>query len=225
MHPGRLFMENDAIVSSQDAGYDVDLLLCEHDNVAQNSRVSFKKKAIVGRHRLNGANISAAQTILWHTSLPVYGVDQDRRASYAKFFKPRSTFTSEVRRLSAPIGPYMGLHLRSDVRTWHRVAEWTLAEVVSLCARTCKRADINRVIIVSDLVDTTDVDEALQSVGIHARRATWSEQFDQAEQTFLDFLTLANAACIVSSGLSSFSHEASLFGNIDLHELGAEKAP
>ena len=131
---------------------------------------------------------------------------------YKRHFKPREHYLEELKTKAECLdGKWLAVHLRTQVREAFGIPEWKLEDVVRETEKVLAHASFDRIVVFSDSPEIRH-EFGLQRFGdLPVCSIEWGGERG-FEAMFLDFLAISKAAFVISSGVSSFSYEASLFG-------------
>ncbi len=131
---------------------------------------------------------------------------------YQRYFSPQGHFKRILEEHGDLLdGRWLCIHLRTQVRTAFCVPEWDLDEMVQKALEITREIEFDRMIVFSDSEEARGEFIRRCSSQVPVRVLNWGNQ-GIWETMFLDFLAISKATLILSSGISSFSYEASLFG-------------
>jgi len=187
-------------------------ILSEHKNLSHYSEIRINDEVHFLGGPINDEHFDgvAAVAVLTSIALPIN--DMEKAEIYNKYFKPRREFIEKLEQFHDILkGRWLGVHLRNGVRTAFGFEEWTQEEMRNLVLHIAQERNFDRIVVFSDCARSRS--EFLNRIGrkVNAYWVDW-QSYSYIEAMFLDFLAMARASFIVSSGMTSFSKEASLFG-------------
>jgi hypothetical protein len=174
--------------------------------------VAFPCVAFQHHGPLTEAHLADADVLLLLTSLNLPVPPQRKVEIYQRHFSPRDRYTGVLEdRNDLLQGRWLCVHLRTQVRSAFGIPEWDLNDVVDQTRRILALVPFDRVIVFSDSRGAGQAFRQRKFGQVPICAIDWRSQ-DTVETMFLDFLAMSRATLILSSGISSFSYEASLFG-------------
>lgn len=162
--------------------------------------------------QITQAHLAGVDALLVLTSLNLPASPAQKVQLYRSHFAPRKNYLESLRTREKLLeGKWLAVHLRTEVRTFFDMPEWKLEDVVRETRRILGLADFDRVIVFSDSPEARAAFERHRFGRVPVRAIDW-ENASGVDSMFLDFLAISRATLVLSSGASSFSYEASLFG-------------
>lgn len=175
-------------------------------------KVSFRCTSFQYHGPLTEEHFMGVDALMLLTSLNLPMPDSRRAQLYHQHFRPRSCFARVLARQTKLLGGrWLGVHLRTRVRSAFGLPEWKLHEVVAATRRILGREQFDRVLVFSDSLQARSCFCRADFGTIPLHTLDWPTD-NNAEGMFLDFLAMSKASFLLGSGASSFSFEASLFG-------------
>ena len=187
-------------------------LLAEHPDMCLHQGIG-----VVELERLRNWNISDEQflevdAVAIHTSLAMKFSDEEKIQIFHEYFTPRKRFLDALETKNKELqGRWLGVHLRTNHRKAFGLDEWHIDEVLQATRQVLAHYSFDRVVVFSDSSKSRDLYINRLSHHVQVDSLDWDTD-DYIDNMFLDFLALSKASCILGTGLSSFSQEASLFG-------------
>jgi len=187
-------------------------ILSEHKNLSSHSGIRIQDEIHFIDSSINDKYFEGVAAIAVLTSIALPINDREKAEIYNKYFKPRREFIEQLGQFEHILkGRWLGVHLRNGVRTAFGIQEWTQEEIRNLTLHIAQEHSFGRIVVFSDCANSRS--KFIASIGskIHVNWVDWDSP-SYIESMLLDFLALSHASFIVSTGMTSFSKEASLFG-------------